>query len=102
MAVVDNYLAIAITLVPLEARLKLATDIWAHVLHHHLSGDLVLVNYHLELLLIRVNSLIKLLVLRNLLGNHLYLVNLRHNEAILLLGLLLLLVLHHLQQLLLS
>lgn len=83
MAIVDNDLAISvtsITTVLLASLLKWATDNRADILDHHLSRYLVLVNYHLELLLI----LIKLLILRNLLGYHLNLVNLRHHEPVLL------------------
>ena len=97
--VVDDYLAIAIASVIFTSLEAIAVNIF----DHHLSWHLVLVNYHLELLFVWVNSLIELLVL-HLLGYHLYLMDLRlrHDEAVLLLRLLLLLVLHDLEQLLLS
>ena len=107
MAVVDDYLPVAVTTpgaAIFKAALERATDIGADVLNHHLPRHLVLVDYDLELLLTRVNSLVQLLILRHLLGNHLDLVNLRHHEPVLLLRLLLLLllVLQDLLQLLLS
>ena len=102
MAIVDDDLAISVTSITtvLLASLKWATDNRVDILDHHLSRHLVLVDYHLELLFI----LIELLILRNLLGYHLNLVNLRHHEPVLLLCLLLLLllVLHDLEQLLLG
>jgi hypothetical protein len=102
MAIVDDDLAISVSSITtvLLAPLKWATDNRVDILDHHLSRYLVLVNYHLELLLI----LVELLIRRNLLGYHLNLVNLRQHEPVLLLCLLLLLllVLHDLEQLLLG
>lgn len=103
MTIVDDDLPAAFS--PCTAFLKATLeDIVVDVLDHHLTWHLVLVNNHLELLLTSVNSLIQLLILRHLLGDHLDLVNLRHHEPILLLRLLLLLllILHDLDQLLLS